>query len=109
MTNTNKRQDVLIACYETIRQTSELMLDAAREADWQTVSRGARACNQLLGVVQEIGDPLEVLDAHGQRVRVEILRGVLRADAHIRDLRDPWVQTVERTVLRRRPALHAVK
>ena len=94
----DKRQAALIACYESIRSTSELMLEAARNADWQTVARGERACSQLAGALQEIGDPMQVLDAQGRRMRMEILRGVLQADSRIRNLRDPSMQRVERYV-----------
>jgi len=97
----NKRQAALIACYETICNTSELMLEAAQNADWKTVERGERVCGQLALAARELGDSREVLDAHGRRARLEILLRVLKADSRIRNLRDPWLVSVEGYVGRR--------
>src|SRR5437764_5191772 len=97
MTMSQRQRDVL-AGYASIRDTSERMVEAAREADWIALCDNEDACARLIDSVAALGDPLTILDAEGRRQRMEIMRSVLAADARIRDLMDPWLRDVERLV-----------
>jgi flagellar protein FliT len=89
-------QHHFLDCYEAIATATREMLDAARSADWQALEQRKRDCEAWILRIEHLGDPDAVLDASGRRRRVEILRGVLRDDAQIRDLMQPWLRGVDR-------------
>ncbi len=85
-----------LECYEAIAAATGRMLAAARAADWPALSESERECQDWIARIERLGDPEGVLDSHGRRRRFEILRGVLRDDAVIRDLLQPWLGQVDR-------------
>ena len=96
-----------LECYAAIAASTGRMLAAARAADWQALDEGERECNDWIARIERLGDPDRVLDGHGRRVRIEILRRVLRDDAAIRELLQPWLGQVDRCLGGARPAPRA--
>ena len=89
-------QQRFLDCYEAIAAATRRMLDAARAADWTAFAARERECRTWMEHIERLGDPRSVLDAAGQRRRMELLRGTLRDDAALRDLMQPWLGRVER-------------
>jgi len=99
-------QDRFLDCYEAIAVATRRMLDAARAADWPAFESGERECRTWIERVERLGNPDTLLDAAGRRRRMELLRGVLRDDAALRDILVPWLGQVDRC-MRGRPAARA--
>jgi flagellar protein FliT len=89
-------QTRLLDCYERIASATHDMLEAARAADWPALDRSEHTCRTWIAYVERMGDPHAVLDAQGRHRRMEILRGVLRDDAEIRNLLEPCLGRVDR-------------
>ena len=89
-------QDRFLECYAAVATATGRMLAAARAADWQALDEGERECNNWIARIERLGDPDVVLDATGRRARMDILRRVLRDDAAIRELLQPWLGQVDR-------------
>jgi flagellar protein FliT len=89
-------QDRFLDCYEAIAIATRRKLDAARACDWPAFDAGERECHTWMERVERLGDPLAVLDSTGRRRRMELLRGVLRDDAALRELLQPWLAAVDR-------------
>ncbi len=96
MANTRNRtaQSALIGYYEKIGRVSQLMVEAAENADWTTLAEAESVCEQLIRQMKSIGEPATKLDAAARRRRLEILRAILADDAKIREITQPWVSQV---------------
>jgi flagellar protein FliT len=100
-------QDRFLDCYEAIAVATRRMLDAARATDWTAFAAGERECRTWIERIERLGNPDALLDAAGRRRRMELLRGVLRDDAALRDILAPWLGQVDRC-MRGHPAAPAV-
>ena len=89
-------------CYEAIASATRRMLDAARAGDLPALAAIEDECNAWIARVERLGDPDAVLDAQGRRRRVELLGRMLRDDAALRDVLEPWLGRVDRCL---RPAV----
>lgn len=91
-----ERQAMILDYYEQVRDTSTLMLQAARESDWDSLVDRERQCAAIIGRLQAFGgDDANLLDAQGRKRAHEIIRTILRNDAEIRDLTQPWLRQLE--------------
>jgi flagellar protein FliT len=88
----------LIAAYERILGTTGRMLEAARKADWDGLIELEQACRVDIDRVVGLGGDMPRLPEELQRRRAEIIRGVLDADAQIRDLTQPWMAQLEQLI-----------
>lgn len=95
-------QERFLACYEAIACATRRMLDAARAGDLPALAAIEDECHGWMARIERLGDPDCVLDAHGRRRRVELLGRVLRDDAALRDVLEPWLGQVDRCL---RPAV----
>jgi flagellar protein FliT len=87
-------QSTLLCYYEKIGRVSQLMVEAAENADWTTLADAEAVCGKLIRRVRSIGEPTSKLDAAGRRRRMEILRAILADDARIREITQPWAAQV---------------
>jgi flagellar protein FliT len=91
-----ERQAMILDYYEQVRDTSTLMLEAARASDWDSLVTRERQCAAIIGRLQACGgDDADLLDEQGKRRAHEIIRAILRNDAEIRDLTQPWLRQLE--------------
>jgi len=88
-------QQRFLDCYEAIALATRRMLDAARRADWQAFELRQRECSTWMERVERLGNPEVVLDGEGRRRRFELLREVLRDDAALREITQPWLARVD--------------
>jgi flagellar protein FliT len=96
-------QERFLACYEAIAAATRRMLEAARAGDLRALDACEAECHAWIERIERLGDPDTVLDAQGRRRRMELLRRVLRDDAALRDVLEPWLAGVDRC-LRGQPA-----
>jgi flagellar protein FliT len=87
----------LIQCYETIADTSRLMLAAARSDNWDEVVRLEGRCRELIAELKQVART-QHLGATEQRRRIELLRAILDNDAEMRVRAEPWLRQLERMI-----------
>lgn len=87
-------QDTILTYYESIQRVANIMVEAARASDWDTLIEAEQCCAQLIKHLQET-DRGEPLDQPAARRKFEIIRQVLAYDAEIRNLTQPWLTTLE--------------
>lgn len=84
----------LMEYYRAIEDSSEKMLNAAREEDWNGVVRFEGVCAVLIEQLRECARH-EHLDAQAQKEKAQIMRRILMNDAQIRRLAEPWLAHCE--------------
>lgn len=104
----------LLTYYEAIERASADMLAAARAGNWDEVVKLEGACILLIGqlkaAVQEpsASEPSADADtlAVAQAARAAIMQRILMNDAEIRQLAEPWLQTLDDTLEGHQRTLH---
>lgn len=84
----------LIDYYKAIEDSSRKMLEAAKAEDWDEVVRFERACAVLIGQLREKARS-EELQPEQRSEKSKIMQRILRNDAQIRYLAEPWLLQVE--------------
>jgi flagellar protein FliT len=88
-------QTLILEGYEEVRATSLLMLQAARDRDWEALVAGERQCAAVIGRLQAAGADNKLLDETAKKRAYEIIRAILAHDAEIRELTQPWLLQLE--------------
>ncbi|MDP3519836.1 MAG: flagellar protein FliT [Hydrogenophaga sp.] len=98
MTNT------LIDYYKAIENTSVQMLTAARMENWDEVVRLEGACAVLIEQLRHESRS-QVLSADQRAEKNRIMLSILRHDAQIRSLAEPWLTSMEDMMPTHMPSL----
>lgn len=85
---------VLIDYYKAIEDSSRKMLEAARASDWEGVVRYEGACAVLIEELRFKAQEHELLPEDRKEKSV-IMQRILRNDAQIRTLAEPWLTQFE--------------
>jgi flagellar protein FliT len=85
---------MLIDCYKNIEQSSQRMLHAAQMHDWDAVARWEGVCAGQIAHLQSRA-AAEPLAAAQRREKTGILLRILRNDAQVRSLMEPWSERLE--------------
>lgn len=80
----------LIDFYRAIEDSSVKMLEAAKLKDWDGVVRYEGACAVLIEQLRFEAREKELLPEH-RKEKVRIMQRILRNDAQIRCLAEPWL------------------
>ena len=89
------RTNSLLGYYEAIEQASQDMLEAARTGDWDTVVRLEGACAVLIAQLKHAAGA-KPLPAEEIALKGRIMQRILRNDAEIRNLAEPWINELSR-------------
>lgn len=92
----------LLDFYKAIEDTSAQMLFAARQEDWDEVVRLEGACAVLIEQLRHRFDGIN-LSVQEQAEKHRIMTAILRHDAEIRNLAEPWLEDLGRMVQAQRP------
>jgi len=84
----------LIGCYQAIEESSRKMLDAARMKDWDAVVRYEGTCAVLIDQLRQRAKS-EALDVAARIEKMHIMQRILKNDAQIRYLAEPWLAHCE--------------
>ena len=87
-------QHGLIDFYKAIERSSEQMLAAAQAEDWDRVVRLEGACAVLIAQLRFKSRDTE-LAPEERREKARIMQRILRTDAQIRCLAEPWMAQFE--------------
>ncbi len=98
-----QRQHGLLDYYKAIENTSRQMLEAAHNEDWDQVVRLEGACAVLIAQLRHRSKTRE-LAPEERREKVQIMQRILRTDAEIRCLAEPWLNDLAQLVDRGNPA-----
>ncbi|WP_313076802.1 flagellar protein FliT [Melaminivora sp.] len=82
--------EMLIDYYKAIEQSSSRMLEAARLKDWDEVVRCEGACAVLIEQLRFQAGQQE-LAPEERKEKARIMQRILRNDAQIRYLTEPWI------------------
>ncbi|MBD3894212.1 flagellar protein FliT [Hydrogenophaga sp.] len=95
----------LLAYYKAIESASQQMLQAAQSQDWDQVVRLESTCAVLIAQLRDKSRILE-LAAEDRREKARIMQRILRTDAEIRCLAEPWLNDLALLMDQRTQALH---
>ena len=97
---------MLLECYRSIEISSQKMLAAAQSRQWEQVAQQETLCARLIAELRDRARQ-EELDVDGRQEKSRIMRNILRNDALIRQLAEPWIDDLDGTnVAVSRPTLH---
>ena len=86
--------DMLIDYYKAIEDSSAKMLEAAKLKDWDGVVRYESACAVLIEQLRYEAQAQD-LPPEQRREKMRIMQRILRNDAQIRCLAEPWLAQFE--------------
>lgn len=86
--------NMLIDYYKAIEDSSRKMLEAAQAKDWDGVVRYEGACAVLIEELRFKSEECELLPEH-RKEKTVIMQRILRNDAQIRCLAEPWLAQFE--------------
>lgn len=86
--------EMLIDYYKAIEDSSAKMLEAAKLKDWDGVVRYEGACAVLIEQLRFKSQQQELSPEH-RREKMRIMQRILRNDAQIRSLAEPWIAQFE--------------
>lgn len=82
--------EMLIDYYKAIEDSSRKMLDAAKAKDWEEVVRYEGACAVLIEQLHYRAQTEDLPPEH-RTEKIRIMQRILRNDAQIRCLAEPWL------------------
>jgi flagellar protein FliT len=94
----------LLGYYHAIEESSRMMLNAAKSEDWEGVVRYESACAVLIEQLRYRAKS-EVLDPVSRAEKSKVMQRILKNDAQIRYLAEPWLSHCEQS-FEPRPMLH---
>ncbi|MEH3086281.1 MAG: flagellar protein FliT [Xylophilus ampelinus] len=99
------QQDHLIDYYKAIEDSSRKMLAAAQASDWEGVVRYEGACAVLIEQLRFKSQEEQLLPEH-RREKARIMQRILRNDAQIRYLTEPWLAQFDRLMVGQPQIVH---
>ena len=93
----------LLDYYKAIENTSRQMLEAAQTENWDQVVRLESACAVLIAQLRHKSRSSE-LAPDERREKVKIMQRILRTDAEIRCLAEPWLNDLAQIFDKSSPA-----
>jgi flagellar protein FliT len=88
----------LILTYERILAATGLMLDAARQGDWDRLTGLERGCRAEVDGLIALGDGQPQLPEPLRKRKTQIIRSVLADDAEIRRITEPAMSQLEQLI-----------
>lgn len=88
------QENRLLDYYKAIEAKSAQMLSAAIQQNWDSVMECERSCAVLIGELRVQSHEVQ-LSAQQRKEKTRIMQSILRNDAQIRVLAEPWLATLE--------------
>lgn len=96
---------MLIDYYKSIEESSLKMLDAAKSQDWEQVVRCEGVCAVLIEQLRQHSHSEQLLPEQ-RTEKTRIMQRILRNDAQIRYLAEPWLEQLDAKTADHPPYLH---
>ena len=84
----------LLEYYKAIEAKSAEMLCAAMQQNWDSVVECEKSCAVLIGELRVHSQEVQLTPAQ-RKEKTRIMQSILRNDAQIRILAEPWLATLE--------------
>ena len=97
--------DMLIDYYKAIEDSSAKMLEAAKLKDWDGVVRYEGTCAVLIEQLRYQSQQQELAPEH-RKEKARIMQRILRNDAQIRILAEPWLAQFDQALEGQPQVLH---
>ncbi len=88
------QENRLLDYYKAIEAKSAEMLAAAMQQNWDCVVECEKSCAVLIGELR-VQSQEQVLTPAQRKEKTRIMQSILRNDAQIRVLAEPWLATLE--------------
>lgn len=88
------QENRLLDYYKAIEAKSAEMLTAAMQQDWDCVVECEQLCSVLIGELRVQSQEMK-LTPEQRKEKTRIMQSILRNDAQIRVLAEPWLATLE--------------
>ena len=98
-------QDRLLNYYTAIEEASRQMLEAARREDWDAVVRCEGVCAVLIEQLR-FKSRTEELSREDRAEKMRVMQRILRHDAEIRTLAEPWLSQFDQLLDPRTQQVH---
>ncbi|QHE77665.1 flagellar protein FliT [Hydrogenophaga sp. PBL-H3] len=95
-------EHTLLDYYKAIERTSSQMLDAAKTENWDQVVRLEGACAVLIAQLR-YKSKTDELAPEDRKEKTKIMQRILRTDAEIRNLAEPWLNDLAQLIDRNQP------
>lgn len=92
----------LLDYYKAIENASQKMLEAAQTENWDQVVRLEGACAVLIAQLRHKSRSAD-LAPDERKEKVKIMQRILRTDAEIRCLAEPWLNDLSQLIDRNQP------
>jgi flagellar protein FliT len=96
-------EHTLLDYYKAIESASQKMLEAAQTENWDQVVRLESTCAVLIAQLRNKSRTRH-LAPDERREKVRIMQRILRTDAEIRNLAEPWLADLSQMFDRQSPA-----
>lgn len=87
----------LLDYYKAIERTSSQMLEAAKTENWDQVVRLEGACAVLIAQLR-YKSKTDELAPEERKEKTKIMQRILRTDAEIRNLAEPWLNDLAQLI-----------
>jgi flagellar protein FliT len=98
-------QHTLLDYYRAIENASVKMLEAAQAEDWDQVVKLEGACAVLIAQLRH-RSRTDDLGPEERKEKTRIMQRILKADAEIRCLAEPWLNDLEQLLDRQGQSMH---
>jgi len=86
----------IIKTYEEILSTTNKMLVAAQNSEWDTLINLEKQCRELTNkLIESEGEAESKLSHELQQKKIKIIHQVLDDDAQIRSITEPWMSKLQ--------------
>jgi flagellar protein FliT len=84
----------LLDHYHAIEATSQKMLLSAQSGYWEEVVECEAACTLMISKLRDLSQ-IESLSPEARREKTGIMKRILKNDAQIRCLAEPWLEDID--------------
>jgi flagellar protein FliT len=97
-----------IAHYQSLSGLLSTMVSLAEKGDWDQVAGMERTCKPIIEQIRNT--PLEErLTEDQRRQKIQVIKQILRDDARLRELADPWMAKLQEAMQQTRNGRDAMR
>ncbi|MEB0139850.1 MULTISPECIES: flagellar protein FliT [unclassified Undibacterium] len=87
----------IITLYEHIAVITDQMLHAARERDWELLTRLESDCSSKVQTIRD-GESGGFLSPEQKERKIRVIKKILAHDKEIRDITEPWMEELSNLI-----------
>lgn len=96
MSDNQELNATVMKLYAAIANQSHVMLDAAKQGDWEALCDAETDCSRLIRELQAVKQAREIrLNAEERHKHITYIKNILADDAEIRNITEPRLRQLE--------------